>query len=259
MTIKRMAYTGRKRIRHEDIDIQLRQDGNGKNGFTVSLSLSSYTLPAGANVCIEAYLQTFWERFELGTAGEYQIGSPRFFPFQRFSIPDGVLFRVKVTDTGSRFGVLLAEAHSIRPKSPDDSPDNRRPILSVRPEALENELYRLDLTNWPTLCINDKLVNWKETAQSPYVRSLVYPAVIRQIATHLFINGFFSEETDDECWQGMWVKYLRDLVHFDFNMDKSEQLSEDWDSISEWIDAAVSEFANRQNLRNVYPDAGGES
>ncbi len=257
MTIKRIVYTGRERIKHEDIHIQLKTDNDGKNGFTIRLSLDSYGFPVGASVCVEAYLQTFWERFELGNAGAHIIGSPRFFPFERFSIPDGVMFRVKVTDTGTRAGILLAEAHSIRPKSPEEDSDGRISILSTRPEPLENELYRLDLTNWPTLCINDKLVNWKETAQNPWFRSLVHPAVIRQIATHLFINGSFNTETDQESWEGMWLKYLCDLVPFDIKKI-SEQPSEDWERVSEWIDVVIAEFANRHNLKDVYPDSQGD-
>src|SRR5262245_34387626 len=112
MSIRRINSTGRKRIVREDIRILVSSDADGILEFDATVDLAPYGLPADARVFVEAYRQTTFMRFEHGT-----VATPRPHPgtcrLSEFSSREGLLFRVKVTATGDRPGVLLAEGDRI--------------------------------------------------------------------------------------------------------------------------------------------------
>src|SRR6266571_2707793 len=104
--IRRINYTGRRRINREDVKIVIYDGNGGPAKFDARLELSSYSLPPDAIVFVEAYRQTFLMRFNFGSISRIELPSDRF--LTEFESPEGILFRVKVTSKSPEQGKLLA-------------------------------------------------------------------------------------------------------------------------------------------------------
>ena len=80
---------------------------------------------------------------------------------------------------------LLGEADAI-PFVKAGEADDRRHLLVPVPDALDQQLWRLDWHDPPQLLVNkDAKPSWKEMARSPYFIALVYPEVLRRMLTDL--------------------------------------------------------------------------
>src|SRR5580704_5818632 len=110
MSIKRINSTGRSKIVRGDARISVRPDPDGVLTFDATINLTDYGLPYDAHVFVEAYRQTTFMRFRHGTVAAPQPPGDLARRLTEFATGDGLLFRVKVTSTGDRAGVLLAEA-----------------------------------------------------------------------------------------------------------------------------------------------------
>ncbi|MFB3893948.1 MAG: hypothetical protein ACE15C_18215 [Phycisphaerae bacterium] len=176
MSIRRINSTGRKKILREDARVTVHPDGEGALTFDAALNLGEYELPADANVFVEAYRQTSFMRFPYGTvsAPHPPADDPR--RLTEFAGREGLHFRVKVTATEDRAGVLLAEADRIPISEEEEQPDNRIPLLQVIQDDLEAETWRVDDlkgASGPVLAINRRVGDWKAVAASPLLQCLV--------------------------------------------------------------------------------------
>src|SRR3989442_1117841 len=93
--IRRINYTGRRRISRDDVKIVLYESNGSPAKFDAKLELASYGLPDDAIIFVEAYRQTFLMRFNFGTVSKIEQPSDHF--LAEFESPEGILFRVKVT------------------------------------------------------------------------------------------------------------------------------------------------------------------
>src|SRR5690606_12220961 len=118
-----------------------------------------------------------------------------------FKSPDGILFRVKVIDFGEQKGMLLAEG-DIPASNDKERPEDRIALLPPRAEDLGDELWRIEFPlsreSSPELLINEKLLDWKATAQTTEFRALVFPAAVRQVLERIFYSGEDSEIDDED-------------------------------------------------------------
>src|SRR5437879_1140605 len=145
MSIRRINSTGRKRILREDARIFVRADSDGVLSFDATLNLTDYGLPDDANVFVEAYRQTSLMRFPHGTVAAPQPAHGLARRLTEFTSRDGLLWRVKVTSTGDRAGVLLAKGDRIPVSDDEEQPDNRIALLPPAPAELGQETWRVDL------------------------------------------------------------------------------------------------------------------
>ena len=125
--LRRFNYTNRVRILHEDVRFSLHDEG-GCWSFDAVLNLGDYELPADALVCVEAYRQTTWMRFDYGTVSEQVVPANR--GLTEFDSPEDIRFRVRVTSRGTEedpHGLLLAEADRVQLRSPEDKQEQRQP------------------------------------------------------------------------------------------------------------------------------------
>src|SRR5437016_4376307 len=113
MSIRRINSTGRMKIVRGDARISVRPDPDGVLTFDATIKLTDYGLPNDAPVFVEAYRLTTYMRFPHGTVAAPQPPGNLSRRLTEFLTDDGLLFRVKVTSTGDRAGLLLAEAESI--------------------------------------------------------------------------------------------------------------------------------------------------
>src|SRR5438477_4242186 len=140
--IRRFNYTGRKKIVRDDVAIILTSDGSVK-GFEANLSAlgdSKYNLPKDARLFVEAYERTAYMRFDFGTTGTITPPPREARLLTEFEGSNGIRFRVKVVDC-AHDAQLLAEADGILPLTPEESEQNKLPLLPVRSEDLGQEVW----------------------------------------------------------------------------------------------------------------------
>lgn len=241
-------FTGRKKIGRTDISITLRQE-RGVWVFDADLRLAHYQFPRAAEVWIEAHRQNLWMQWSWGTVSAFRVPVDR--KLTEFDVPDGVLFRVRVVQpAGTEHHKLVAEADGISFVKAGEADDQRRHLLEPVPEALDQQLWKLDFEfDPPRLLVNkDALPSWKDMARSPQFIALVYPEVLRQILTRALDD--WTEEDDETGWEADWVRFSKNLgglgpvPPLDLMVERES-----------WIEEAVSAFTRRQQSRDVWDRA----
>jgi len=242
MAIRRLNYTGRKRLRRADARITIYDTGEGVATFDADLSLDRYNLPEDALVFVEAQRQTSWMRFPFGSVGALRAPGDR--RLAEFDSPEGVLFRVRVTSRSDPHGMEVAEADRIRPRRPEEVEDKRVPLLSVKPDQdLEGQVFRVDFSDRPILLVNSRVGDWRAVAKQPAFVSLVFAAALREILTRILRveEHFDAEESED--WRSQWLRYATLLP----GMTHPPTQADD-DLIDRWIDEAVASFCRRHRM-----------
>ncbi len=246
MTLRSINFTGRKKIRSEDVCITILED-NGRIWFDADMDLKDYGLPEDASVFIEAYRQTYWMRFPWGTVGSKEPPSSR--DLHVFDTADGIHFRVKVVDNKERRGLIIAEADRLCPKRKDEGYDQRKSLLPLKESRdLGQEVFRLDFDGSQVfLLINADLVNSKRIAEDPVFASLVYPAVLREILCRILLvdRHFDTEDRDD--WRSSWLCFAKKL-----HEEERLPAEHDEDDIKDWIDRTVYSFCREHEFRSKF-------
>lgn len=239
MTVRRLNYTGRRKLSLEDVKVRILPSDERLALFDVNLKLSEYGLPKDALVFVEAYRQTSWMRFPCGTVGRLAIPIDR--SLSEFDSPEGILFRVRVTSATSPEGLLLAEADKIRPRLTEQEDENRLSLLSTKPDDdLGDQLFRVDFTDKPLLLINARSGDWRILSRDPVFTSLVLPSVLREIMTRiLHIEKHFDVE-DTTDWRSQWLKFCVLLPGVPELPSERDQ-----DNLDDWIDEVVDTFCRR--------------
>jgi hypothetical protein len=244
MPVRRLNYTARQRIAREDADIVLRGEGTEAR-FDAHLQLAGYHFPPDARVFVEAYRQTMLMRFDFGTVSAPAPPEER--ALTEFPSADEVLFRVKVTATSVRPGVLLGEADQLRPREPEQKPERRVPLLPVVPDDLGDEIWRVDFGDRTSLVVSKNLHDWKQTAASHLFRALVFPAAMRQILERILLVERYTETDDPHSWQSQWLQFAAQIPGSGALPVRGT--SDDFD---EWIENAVGAFARLYRMREQF-------
>lgn len=258
---RRLNYTGRQRISRRDVSIRLRQGTNGLK-FDADFRFNSNTLKKimpPPSLYVEAYrgAHAIWKRFDFGSIAAIQPPTDR--SLNEFVVPEGILFRVKVSDKSEdSLGRLLAEADSIRPTLPDEQETFGQPLIQHMPaEDIGDELWRLELTgDIPLLKINSRIpMGIDQFLRDPKYRAIFAPAVMRQVLTNILIidrSGY--DEEDDSCWQILWLNFASHLTGAGKYPEAEEEnnLLINAEEITTWIDAAVEAFMARSHLFSAF-------
>lgn len=240
---RRFNYTGRKKIERKRISITLVRQNRVIVSFNLKkLNLDDLNLPDDAKVYVEAYYRTELKRFDFGTVGN--IVHPPSTDLTGLAYPENLKFRILIVDPSDR--KILAHADGILP---EESPLERA-ILPVEFKDLGNEIWRIEYEGdegAPILCINRKIPNVQNIAkQDPQFVIYVYPAVIREILTHMVFVDEVTSTTDPAIdWHAHWLKFCNKLGvtppevlnHNDDNFDAEDALR--------WIDDVVTAFSNK--------------
>jgi hypothetical protein len=251
MSIRRINSTGRMKILREDARFFVRPNSEGILRFDATLKLDGYELPSDAHVYVEAYRQTTFMRFPHGTAAHPEPPANVDRRLTEFASPDGMLFRVKVTSTGDRDGVLLADGDRIPISADEEQPDNRIPLLPPAPADLGQEVWRvdgLDSTSGPMLLVNSKVSDWKAVAASPLFRSLVYSAAMRQVLWYVYKVDETRAMDDIDDWRCRWLMFASALP----GVVDPPLTSDDDAEWEDWINTAVESFARQHKMLEHY-------
>jgi hypothetical protein len=247
--IRKFNYTGRKKIRRSDVRIDLLRDDDGRRCFNIHLSLADLELPQSAQVYVEAYHRSGYQRFDFGTVSRLRIPPDR--TLSSISAAVTPLFRVKVVDKTGTHGRILAAVDKIRPASEDNQPADSRSLLFVEYDDLGNTVWQLDLDgDWPVLRLNRTIDEISLIASSDNrFLSLVYPEVLRQILTRILI---VDEHTDPDCdddWPSLWLKLAAGLPGMSAPYQNSRA------GRRAWIENAVEAFCANFKLLDKFDQA----
>lgn len=239
---RKLNYTGRKRIERERVSINLiRQNGRVVSFVLNRLDIDDLHMPGDARIYVEAYYRTELKRFDFGTVANRTYPSST--TLADLAYPENLKFRILVVDPAD--GRVLAHATGITPEEPAE----RRSILPVEFKDLGSEIWRVEYEgeeDSPILCINNRIPNIQNIAkQDPQFLIYVYPAVVREILTHMVFVEEVDSVTDPSIgWHNDWIKFSinlgvtppESLNHTDENFDK--------DAALRWIDRVSTAFSN---------------
>lgn len=256
MPTKRLNWTGRRRITRDRVDIAISREA-GRPAFSARITLADLGLAPDARVVVEAYRQAAYMRFAYGTVAF--ITPPHSTWLEEFDPPEGVLFRVKVIGVGADDGRILAEADQIRPVDPTADESGRKSLLTVRGEALGDEVWQLRVDEGsqpPELVVNSELgIHWKTLARDPHLFWLVYPSALREILRAIVRGGV--PETDDLAdWRVQWLRFAERQPGVGPRPEEADPEAQ-----LEWIEGVVRSFCRANRLREKYQrlfaDEGG--
>lgn len=237
--IRRLNYTGRRKIPRENIHITLFRN-NGVDEFDAVICTAGLDLPDTARVFVEAHHKSDWVRFDFGTVAVPAIPADR--KLAKFYDGARILFRVKVVSAGEDSGKILAEVDRLTPLSPDDNRD-REPLLPVRlVGSLGDQVWRVVWNGGPVLELNKNEPECKHllTADSRF-KWLVLPEVLRSILTRV-LNEEMDEDEPGEGGPGQrWLDFAAS-IHPE---PPPPSEARDAEIIEHWVDDVVAAFCRR--------------
>lgn len=240
---RRINFTGRKRIRREEVDIRLLDTRPGEPLHAkAKLSLEGYGFPPSATVAIEAYYRSTGMRFGCGTIGNPAI--PETLVLDQIDQRGNLLFRVKVVDTESDNGRILGSAERISPSNDDDE-EGRRALFPVLYRSLGEEVWKVDVSyeERPALVLNREIPGIRHRLRSDaMLQGLLFPAAFRFVMEALARD---DDEGDDEeeGWRAEWLQFCSERLGIEEPPPRRASQEQ-----SEWIDYAVQCFCKEYSF-----------
>jgi len=248
--IRRLNYTGRKRIARSKLTVRLTSAGGGHYAFEIDFDLSAYRFPPDATVFVEAYNSGSYMRFPFGTvAARRDPEDVRLLALTPRPLPK---FRLKVVDQSARHGLLLGVADKLIPLRPDEELSRKQSLLPVDFCDLGDEIWRLDLSDWPVLELNNRVESIAEVARSgDWFFGLVYPEVVRNILHEIVIEqGVTDPGLDDSDWHSLWLRFVCSMPGV--SEPPQGESEEARGQRIDWINGTVQAFCrSRQARRRV--------
>jgi hypothetical protein len=241
MTVRKLNYTGRKRIRRSDVSVELiRGDDEHAAEVRPSVSLAHYGFPDDAQLVFEAYRQTQLVRVSIGALAlpdrTARIG------LDSFPDVDTVLYRLKVVANDSS-GKLLGEADRLQRAASNDAEERGESILPVEEADIGDLLWWLDFSDGPpVLQISRRVPDYRSLALRPDFVWLVYPAVFKEVLERALPIADAESEDREGDWADDWVALGVSLAGREPPADDDEQ--------DQWVREACAEFCRTRRLRS---------
>ncbi len=249
--IKRVNFTGRRRIPRNRVDIEV-YDGQPRT-FDAKIDLDGISLLPRAAVYLEAMCagSNVIERFGFGEVGAIvPPKDPRLLELEG----ENVFFALKVVDSTERSGRILGIAEHIRPqRAGKQTAAGRRGILPVEPKDLGQQLWKLEFTEHDVfLYVNKDVPGLVDRVRSdPLFYAAVYPEVVRQVLARAIRENADIEE-DDDRWPILWLRFGKNLHPTREAPPSSDASEEDQE---EWVDEVVDAFCESHTLRDKFASA----
>ena len=251
--IRRLNYTGRRRIARSRVTVRLVAATRGVWSFDADFDLSGYDFPAESSVFVEAYNATSYMRFGFGTVEQPHMPEDRnLTEITPSPLPQ---FRLKIVDRRDRHGLLLGVADKLVPLRPDEAPEHKQSLLPVDFRDLGERIWRLDVTDWPVLELNRRVGDLGEMARSAdSFLGLVYPEVVRRILHAVVIELDQTDlDFDDADWTSLWLRYLCELPGV--SPPPAGETEEARRRKEEWIEETVQAFCRARDARTRFERA----
>jgi hypothetical protein len=249
--VRKFNYTGRSRIPKERVKI-VQFDSNGVKAFHANFDFSSLGLPGTARIFVEPYFKSSFMRFDFGTVDN--VVPPPTTDLVEIPPTERMLYRVKIVDTSTKAGLILASAEELHPESSDKA-TSRTSLLPIDFNDLGYQVWKLEFRDeGPVLSVNHapRIEQIREIVQSQWFITLVYPEVVRQIV-HKILTDDESSIDEPFGWVEQWLRYFREVLYCDI---KSTQDPDEHERIAESI---VDAFCKRNNVSKLISDAYARS
>ena len=239
---RRFNYTDRKRITLDRISIDISKKDNNTEYFTANIKLDDMALPDSAKVYVEAYHRTNLMRYGFGSVGV--ISSPEDTDLSQLANYENLRFRIIVVDESNERGLLLASADKIRPTAAY----LKRSILPVSFDDLGRQVWKVDYSgDEPLLLLNERIPNIHNVARTdPRFRLFVYPAVVREIFTYMFLIDKVNDiDEPEQEWHINWLRFAKRFITDD-SFSQAELYDDEFnsDDVLNWIDKIVDGFCS---------------
>lgn len=241
---KRINYTQRQRIPKKNIQISLNKENDKLVNFDANINLQGFNLPFDAQVFVEAYYRTERKRFHFGTVSN--ISQPKDTDLSDLGYLDNLDFRIKVVDTSTKYGLILAEADKIKPREEGKEENHIRSILATEFNCdLGNQIWRLNFTHSPpVLELNNKIPNIRSLAKTdPLFFFYVYPQVVKEVLIYLFLIEEFDPEDPLEDWHSNWFEFSKKIYPEKLPGKLNPSDPDSKQEIIEWINNVTYEFS----------------
>lgn len=246
--IRRLNYTGRKSIPRSRVTIRIVPMPSGERAFTADFDLKGLRFPRDARIYIEAYNADSYMRFDFGSVGDPVV--PRDTRLTEITLRPLAKFRLKVVDETEETGLLRGVADKIIPLRPDEDLEHSQSLLPVDFLDLGERVWRLDLSDWPVLELNNRIDEIAEAARSSGgFLGLLYPEVVRRILHNVVIEQEVTDpKLDDSDWTCLWLRYACSIpgVSAPPTAPPGQQQTE---LLEEWIEDTVQAFCRTQHAR----------
>lgn len=245
--IRRLNFTGRRRLARGDVTVRLTRGADGRLQVGVGLTLGHYALPPSALVFVEAYRQTTWQRFAFGTVASPVASAPTI--LRQFGTAQGVRFRVRVVEAvvSGRPPRVLALVDDLRPVAPPEGKGGLS-LLPVDWGDFDGHTWKLEIDDesGPLLLVSKKLVPDREAfVGSREFTSLVLPVVLRRVLEQVLQAETDSAETDG--WTGEWLRLAR--IWSGVNPPSDRGTATGLTDVEEdWIDDVVDSFSKAHGI-----------
>lgn len=246
--IRRFNYTARKRINNKDVSITL-DDSTNPVSFNACFDLAPYALEPAARVFVEVYRGASFMRFDFGTVERIVPPADR-----RLSEIEGVRlsrFQVKVVDDDT--GRLLAANATLSPDKPLQN--EAEPLLPLHQTDLGNQIWKLKFDGEGVeLQLNGRIEGIDGIAKNDQgFRSLVFPAVVREVLTYvIFVRKEEEADDDEESPWSKWLKFVSTFYPEKYPGPCTEKEEGREEEFFEWIDEAVEAFCSKQEWKKLY-------
>lgn len=233
--LRRLNYTGRKRIQKSSIKISIIGEEDEIKSFRASIDLNSLDLPGDARVFFEAWYRMMQsQRYAFGTISK--ISHPEDTSLGLLGLSSNLKFRVSVVDESGKI-LALAERIDI------EREDKKTSLLPVDTIDLDNLLWNVSMEGdegGPILELNQRIPAIKTVAaHDPRFIHSVYPAVVREILMHMAVKNNIDFQSPNFDWQNNWLRFSERI----FTAPPEGRYSDAKDEILEWIDGVVQAFA----------------
>ncbi len=244
--IRKLNYTGRKKIRRSGVRVDILADGNNRRFFNMRLGFDGLGLPENASVFVEAYHRYSYQRYAYGTVFRLSVPADRY--LNRFPETVIPLFRVKVVGKHPHRGRILAALDRIRPASVGDVEIGGQSLLYVEYEDLGHRIWQLDLDgDWPVLRLNTRAAEIGLIAGTDSrFMALVYPEVLRQILKRIVLENRHTDPDCDDDWPSQWLKLV--CAYPEMRPPSTASRAEQVD----WIETAVEVFCAQCNALELF-------
>lgn len=244
--IRRLNYTGRKSIARSRVTIRIVPFASGELAFSADYDLKGLRFPREARVYIEAYNSDSYMRFDFGGVGHPIV--PRDTRLTDITARPLAKFRLKVVDETDQAGLLLGVADKIIPLRPNESLEQKQSLLPVDFRDLGERVWRLDLSDWPVLELNNRVDSIAEAARSSGgFLGLLYPEVLRLILREAVIGQEVTDPELDDDWPCLWLRYACSLPGV--AAPPSAASLRQTELLEEWVEEAVQAFCRTRHAR----------
>jgi hypothetical protein len=190
----------------------------------------------------EAYNNAVLQRFNLGLFKDCFGLKER--EASSFLSDDSIKFRLKIVNENDPSHPIILWKDQIHPNE-IDAKGKRKGILDVKKCAIAPLIWDIDFetSGYPKLLIDNSLP--EDVVVSKTFSSLVLPAVLKSILTHL-LEG---DENQEELQSNKWIIYAEKLIGEPCDKESDEGLG---DYNIEWISKVVRAFTKKQAFLTIY-------